>query len=212
MLAVASQVFAERGFAAATMREIAAGAGLHPSSLYYYFRSKEEMLEAIVIEANRISLDHLAAVEAVGGAAPVAVRLYRIVHFDVRVLCELPYDIGEVLRMAALREARFTQYWQDRRQLHDGVEQLIAVGIADGSLRAVDPCLASLTLLSNDEAVRNWFRRDEIDPGRYDAAGVATFLADHALAGLLTDRRKLDRVRNMALAAEELHATAPTDR
>ena len=121
-------------------------------------------------------------------------------------------DIGEVLRMAALREARFTQYWQDRRQLHDGVEQLIAVGIADGSLRAVDPCLASLTLLSNDEAVRNWFRRDEIDPGRYDAAGVATFLADHALAGLLTDRRKLDRVRNMALAAEELHATAPTDR
>src|SRR3954454_15538756 len=54
VLAVASRVFAERGFAAATMREIAAGAGLHPSSVYYYFRSKEEMLEAIVAEANRI--------------------------------------------------------------------------------------------------------------------------------------------------------------
>jgi AcrR family transcriptional regulator len=189
------------------MREIAEGAGLHPSSLYYYFRSKDEILEAIVAEANRISLDHLDVVEADGG--PVAVRIYRLVHFDVRVLCDLPYDIGEVLRLAALRDARFTRYWQDRRALHDRLEALLVAGVADGTLHDLDPRLGALTLLSNDEAVRNWYRRAELDDGRYGSLEVATFVSDLALAGLLTSRRSLATIRRTALEAEAV-AHGPT--
>jgi AcrR family transcriptional regulator len=201
-MAVASRAFGERGFAAATMREIAEGAGLHPTSLYYYFRSKEEILEAIVAEANRMSLDHLAVVEADGGSVPV--RVYRLVHFDVRVLCDLPYDIGEVLRLAALRDARFTQYWQDRQALQDGVEALLHAGATDGSLLVDDLRLTALTLLSNNEAVRNWYRRAEIDDGRYTSSDVANFVSDLALGALLPTRRALASVRRAALRAEDV--------
>jgi TetR/AcrR family transcriptional regulator len=200
VLAVATRAFGERGYAAVTMREIAETAGLHPTSLYYYFRSKEEILGAVVAEANRFSLDHLTRVR-VDGTAP-AVDLYRVVHFDVRALCGLPYDIGDVLRLAALRDDRFTRYWDDRRALHDGVESLVVAGVADGSLREVDARLASLTLLSNDEAVRNWYERAELDDGRYTPETIATFVADLGVGSLLADRRRLPAVRRAALELE----------
>jgi AcrR family transcriptional regulator len=200
VLAVASRAFGARGFNAVTMREIAEGAGLHPTSLYYYFRSKEEILGAIVAEANRLSLDHLGVVKSHGG--PVPAQLYRMVHFDVRALCALPYDIGDVLRLTTLQDEEFKQYWDDRRALHRGVEMLVQAGIEDGSLRPVDARLATLTLLSNDEAVRNWYQRAEIDDGRYDADEIAAFMADFAIGALLADRRRLAAVRRISLDSE----------
>lgn len=200
VLATASRVFGNRGYAAATMREIAEGAGLHPSSLYYYFRSKEEILGAIVGEVNHLTVDHLREVDAAGG--PVDVQLYRVVRFDVQVLCRLPYDIGEVLRLGALDEPQFVQYWDDRRALHDGVEALVTSGASAGLFRPVDARLAALTLLSNDEAVRNWYGRPQLDDGRYPPVEIAEFLADQALRTVLAEPGRLDAVRNAALAAE----------
>jgi AcrR family transcriptional regulator len=40
-------VISEKGFAAATMREIAAAAGMHVPTMYQYVRSKEEVLEQV---------------------------------------------------------------------------------------------------------------------------------------------------------------------
>ena len=47
VLDVAARCFAQRGYAAATMREIADGAGMLPGSLYYHFASKEALLVAV---------------------------------------------------------------------------------------------------------------------------------------------------------------------
>jgi AcrR family transcriptional regulator len=48
LVAVAARVFAEKGYANATIRDIGAAAGIIPGSLYYHFDSKEALLEAIV--------------------------------------------------------------------------------------------------------------------------------------------------------------------
>ena len=56
ILAAAGRLFAERGVSGTTMVEIARASGLRQSSLYYYFHNKEHVLEAIVVEANRVPL------------------------------------------------------------------------------------------------------------------------------------------------------------
>ena len=48
VLSTSTELFAERGFAAATMRELADRADLPLSSFYYYFRSKYDVLLAIM--------------------------------------------------------------------------------------------------------------------------------------------------------------------
>lgn len=197
-MAVASRLFAERGFAATTMREIAERSGLQQSSIYYYFSRKEEILSQIVHEVNRLGLERLAIVNAEGGSA--GLRLFRTLRFDAAMLCRLPYDVNEILRLGALQEDRFAAYWTERQQLNDEVEALIVEGCADGELLAVDARLAALSVLSNDEAVQNWYRPlgEHRLLGTYQPAEIGEFLATFTLQALLVDRRRLTTIRRQA--------------
>lgn len=200
ILAVASRLFSERGVAGTTMSEIARRSGLRQSSVYYYFRDKEAILEEILGSVNRVILDQLARVNAEGGSP--ALRLYRLIHLDVRQLCAFPYDINEISRLSALQEERFESFWRERRALNRAVEELVREGIAAGELVDVDPRLAALTLLANDEATQNWHRPvgalGQLEDDGYEPEGIAVFLADLAVGGLLGDRAQLAALRDEA--------------
>jgi AcrR family transcriptional regulator len=200
-VAVASQLFARKGVASTRMSEIAEGAGLQQSSIYYYFRNKEEILHDIVVNVNRIPLAFLARINAEGGSA--GVRLFRLVRFDTQTLCSFPYDINEIHRLSAEDPDAFTDYWTERQALNDGVEQIVREGITSGEFRDVDPRLTALTILANDEGVQNWYRpvgdrrlrgRARGAGGDYDPAEIGSFLATFTLQGLLQERRRLTSV------------------
>lgn len=204
ILAVASRLFSERGVAATTMSEIARRSGLRQSSVYYYFRDKEAILEEILGSVNRVILDGLARVNAEGGSP--GLRLYRLIRLDVRQLCAFPYDINEISRLSALQEERFAGFWRERRELNRAVEELVREGVAAGELVEVDPRLAALTLLANDEATQNWHRpvgaAGQLEDDGYDPATIAGFLADLAVGGLLADRSGLAALRAEAEARD----------
>ena len=63
LLDTAGQVFAERGFADATSKEICARAGTPMASVNYHFGSREALYEAALVEAHRqmVGLDELTA-------------------------------------------------------------------------------------------------------------------------------------------------------
>jgi AcrR family transcriptional regulator len=53
LLDAAARLFNEHGFAGSSVRDIAAAAGILPGSVYYHFRSKEELLIAVHEEGIR---------------------------------------------------------------------------------------------------------------------------------------------------------------
>src|SRR5581483_6592876 len=53
ILASAEPLFARKGFAATTAREIADGAGMALGNLYNYFRTKEAIFEAVMADLSR---------------------------------------------------------------------------------------------------------------------------------------------------------------
>ena len=53
VLDAAARLFAEKGYGATSMRDIAGAAGMLPGSLYYHFASKEELLVAVYEEGVR---------------------------------------------------------------------------------------------------------------------------------------------------------------
>ena len=202
IIAEASHLFARKGVAATTMADIATASGLQVSSLYYYFRSKHEILEAIVGEVNRIPRAALA--EARARHVDPATSLHAFVRADAEVLCRFPFDINEIHRLAGDDETDFARYWSERQQLHDDVEALVADGIGAGTLIDVDPHLTALTILANDEAAQNWFRPvgarrlvavDGHSTERYAPEDVGCFLADLTLRGLLRDPAALPAIR-----------------
>ena len=59
IIAAALEVFAERGFAATRLEDIAKQANLSKGALYLYFETKEDLFRAVVGEAVAANLDHL---------------------------------------------------------------------------------------------------------------------------------------------------------
>jgi AcrR family transcriptional regulator len=211
IVAVAGRLFAQGGVTTTTMAEIARGCGLQQPSLYYYFRSKAELLDAVLAEANRAPLALVAGVRAAGGSA--AVQLYRVIRSDVVALCALPYDLNEIHRLAASDPDTFARYWTERDQLVDELATIVGEGVTARELRAVDPRLTALTLMANDEGTQNWLRvarpgggTPQSGPAEHLAVGA--FLADLMVRGLLAAPRDLDRVRRAADALDAAAAAA----
>lgn len=81
IVAAAMEVFAERGFAAARLEEVAARAGVSKGTLYLYFPSKEELFKAVIRAAILPNLQQAEALVASAGGPcfPVLERLLRMV-------------------------------------------------------------------------------------------------------------------------------------
>jgi TetR/AcrR family transcriptional regulator len=188
VLRAASELFGELGVGGTTMSRIATEAGLGASSLYYYFRSRDEIVAALVARANVVPLDLIERITKAEGS--IASKLFRFVKGDVEALCALPFDINEVHRIAARDKVRFDDYWKERARLERKLAALLRTGSATGELRSVDEALVAVTIMSNDEGVQNWFRLGT----RRRAGHVARSVAELTVAGLLAEGVSLSNI------------------
>ena len=126
LLDAAARNFRESGYAAASMRDIAAGAGMKAGSMYYYFPSKADLLIAVHEEGiHRISVAVAAAIDAADtpwSRLQAAMTAHLQVLLDGGdyaqvVIRELPRDEIDVRkRLVPLRdryEARFAELFDD---------------------------------------------------------------------------------------------------
>jgi AcrR family transcriptional regulator len=210
IVAAATQLFADNGFDQTTMSEIARAAGLQQSSLYYWFKRKELILQA-VFAVNRTPLEFIERIGA--GSGSPALKLYRLIRFDTIQLCESPCDVLEVGRLAARQSELFADYWRDRQRLHDWVVSLLRAGIDEGELVDVDPDLAALGLLSLDEGIQHWIRHgDQHRPSsaspfrfpRFTALEAGDFAAATALRSLLRRADTLAVLQSKAATFDDL--------
>ena len=178
ILAAASRLFRERGFAATGMRDIAAALDMTAGSLYYYFENKE----ALLAYCQEATLDELAAPAAGPGGerSPAAARLRRAIVAHVVALNERHPGSLAHLEVEALGAERRAPLLRKRRDYERRLEQLIREGVEDGSLAPCDPRLATLALLGSLNWTVKWFR----EGGGKSAGQVGDAFADLFLRGL----------------------------
>jgi TetR/AcrR family transcriptional regulator len=82
ILAAAEQVFAKAGLAGARTDDIAAAAGVNKALLYYYFKSKHGLYEAVVEDHFRDFNRQALAVLAAPAAARTVLLRYVSLYFD----------------------------------------------------------------------------------------------------------------------------------
>jgi len=139
LLNAAVRVFDRKGYAGASVREIAEMAGVTKPALYYHFGSKEGLLLAILRQAEQQFADALAR----GVARPGSAR-DRIVG-----LCEDIYGLfGQNVPVARVAHAVFLGPPEGappfdvsvfERQFRRALEEIVADGVASGELRDVPP-------------------------------------------------------------------------
>ncbi len=176
ILRQAAQVFRQKGYHGAGMREIAAGIGVAPGALYYYFKSKEDLLYA----CQDLSLSKLIEIgeQLAASSAPADERLRALMraHLDL-TLDELGGSAAHV-EFHALPEERLRRIVRKRDQYEALLRSLIQAGIDSGRFRPVDAKLTALTLLGALNWTVVWWRPD--GPwGAHDVVdGIASILLD----------------------------------
>src|ERR1700682_4894352 len=82
----ASKLFREKGFGAASMRDLAEHVGVEAASLYNHIQSKSEILQAICFKVANEFISHLDAVEA--SSASTLIKMETIVRFHIRMMLD----------------------------------------------------------------------------------------------------------------------------
>ncbi len=156
VLRTAARMFNEKGFHATSLDEVAERLNVTKPTLYYYVSSKDEILFECVrigLEMVRKGIDDVA--RSGGSAADKLVacmRAYaRVVTMDFGA-CVI--RVGEdPLPPESRRELRRLKAEIDRE-----FRDLIASGVADGSLAPCDPKLAAFTIAGALSWIGRWYR------------------------------------------------------
>jgi AcrR family transcriptional regulator len=146
----AMAVFAERGFAAARLDEIARRAGVSKGALYLYFETKEQIFRAVVAQAIAPNVQTIRAMIA-AHPGPLS-ALLRLVAGRVMVLVEtLP--VGGVVKMV-IGEARnfpeLARVWHDDLVAHilGALTDAIHAAQARGEVKTGDARAYALEIIS----------------------------------------------------------------
>jgi len=141
ILKAALATFAERGFAAARLDDVAARAGVAKGTLYLYFHSKEALFEALIRDAISPLLAQVGAVAAAPDMAPTkALETFyslferQVLGTDRKLLLRL--IISEGVRFPALAEIYYREVVTRGLGL---VRSLAERAVKDGSFATTAP-------------------------------------------------------------------------
>jgi AcrR family transcriptional regulator len=134
LLAAATRLFAERGFAPTSVQEIVERAGVTKGAMYHYYGSKDELLQQIyaqLLSLQAARLEEIAALDL-----PVRDRLRRAAtDVVVSTLEHLDEAVVVFQSLHMLPAERRAEIRADRRRYHERFRGLIEEGQRDGVLR-----------------------------------------------------------------------------
>ena len=141
IVGAALAVFAEKGFAAAKLDEIARRAGISKGALYLYFETKEDIFRAVV---GQVIAPNMAAVKALAAAHPGPFdQLIRGVAAQIGLVAQTS-PLGAVGKMV-LSEARnfpeLARVWHDElvSQVLGAIAEAVQAAQGRGEIKPGDP-------------------------------------------------------------------------
>ena len=155
LLGAAVRVFARKGFHASRVGDIAEEAGVAHGLLYHYFKSKDQVLEAVFHENWSILVARIESVEETD--EPAADQIRHIAAIVLRTWLHLP-DVVRVVIQEFGRSPELGERISELTLPIDALQRVIARGIERGEFRKdIDPAFAATVVYGSiDELLTAW--------------------------------------------------------
>jgi len=151
-------LFARHGFAAVTMRQIAANVGVQAGAIYNYTPDKQNLLFDL-LDGHMVDLLSKWAVELVPKNPIAALDHFVAFHLDFHIkrpeLVFISY-----MELRNLSEENFNAIVEQRRIYEKIIYNLILSGVVSGDFLVPDPKITSLALIALLTGPVDWFRED----------------------------------------------------
>jgi TetR/AcrR family fatty acid metabolism transcriptional regulator len=182
LLDAAVRVFARKGYHASRVGDIAEEAGVAHGLLYHYFKSKDEVLEAVFHENWSLLQLRIASVEATD--EPAADQLRHIAAIVLRTWLHLPDVVTVVIREFG-RSPELADRIGELAQPIEVIQRTIERGIERGEFRSdIDPRFAATVVYGSiDELLTGWVL-GRLPSGEEDVAAAEKALLEVSLRGL----------------------------
>ncbi len=180
ILRAAAGVFRRRGFAGTGMRDIARAADLSPGNLYYYFKSKDELLYFCQAHSLERMLARARLAPRNGGGGP-AERLGRVIRAHLACMLDELDGAAAHTEVDALPPALRARIVARRDAYERTVRSIVAQGVRRRVFRPCDPALVTRALLGALNWTAKWYRPE----GGTPPAGIADAYAEYLVRGLL---------------------------
>ena len=180
ILKVAAHLFAERGYERTTLEMIADELGLSKPSLYYYVKSKEDILADIFQEIFQRILE--SAQRDISPNLEPQVQLHRLIIAYVTHACAFPEGRVLFLYESYLLSVCNPELLALRDRYQRQIEDAISEGIRQGIFRISDARLAMLAIVGALHAIPLWYFPD----GPLSALEIGDYYARLLIGGLVT--------------------------
>ena len=165
-------LFARHGFAAVSMRQIAAEVGVQAGALYLYTKDKQSLLYDLM-QAHMDELLGAWQVEPKGDDA--LSQLEAFARFHIRFHLERPDAVFiAYMELRNLSDENFAAIEALRRTYEGELEAILRAGHAEGVITAPDVRLTTMALIAMLTGVNTWYR----EGGRLSRDAVADIYWD----------------------------------
>jgi TetR/AcrR family transcriptional regulator, cholesterol catabolism regulator len=177
----AAQIFAERGFEGASIRDISRATGVSLSGLYYYFESKQKLLYLIQHSTFSLILNQLAA--RLKGVSDPQTRLRIMVQNHIEYFLSHPNEMKLVSHEDEALEPPYREEIEAiKRRYYALGREIFEEVAAEGVTPGLNKRVAVLSLFGMTNWIYKW-HNSKIDP---DAEGLTDAIVGIFLRGVST--------------------------
>ena len=153
----ASRLFREKGFGAASMRDLAEHVGVEAASLYNHIQSKSEILQTICFRVANKFMTNLETVES--SPQSTLKKMEDVIRLHIRMMLD-QYEFVYIAdhEWRHLPEPYLSNFLSQRRSYRKRLGNIIEDGITRGEMKDIDPYVAVLTILSAVSGIDSWQR------------------------------------------------------
>ncbi len=197
ILEVATQLFYDHGYSSVGIRTIAAAVGVQPASLYYYFRSKEDILFHITLHWTQGFIEtHQPLLENDGPASDVLRQVVRAhVYYFAKHGVEQRVAERELRKLS---RDRITEIRLLQRRYLDKLIAVVERANKQGVLKVEHPTIATRAFLDMLNHLFRWFEPGHDLSVEQVANMYATMIVDGLLGGAVAPKSRRTHARSDA--------------
>ncbi len=181
LLSASASLFAEKGYRATTLDDIARALNVKKATLYHYIRSKEQLLTGIYARI----FDRIEAVVRPIASQPLSAneRLRRMIHAHLEVVAAESAMLAVVFQEESELDPANRALFQKRKQSYERIfEAVVEEGQQDRVLRPLSPRVMVRAVLGMCNWLYQWYR-----PERHSWPKIASELLLLIESGWLAD-------------------------
>ena len=158
IVSISATLFKEKGYSAFTMRDIAMAMNIKAASLYNHIKSKQEILDLIVVG---IAEEYTNTIRLIAASEESTVqKLEKVIQLHIDITVRNPDALASLNNdWMHLPTEKLAYFLQMREEYEAIFRNIIRNGIANGEIKSYNPEVIIFSMLSTLRTLYLWYGR-----------------------------------------------------